>query len=151
MTALPILIRQYAADTDLAALSSIWFQASMEAHAFIGEVRLSRQRLEVESIYLPNAETWVASAGDQPVGFVSLLGNFIGALFVDPAHQGRGIGAALVRHVAALRDELELEVYTHNAGALRFYEAQGFAEVSRRPLDSEGLPFENARLRFVGT
>lgn len=144
-----IRIRAYDAETDLAALSLIWFRASLEAHAFIGEARLSVHRQDVESIYLPKAETWVACIAGRPVGFISLLGNLVGGLFVDPDHQGRGVGAALVRHADALREVLELEVYTENAGALGFYKALGFLEISRRPTDNEGLPFENVMLRRV--
>ena len=39
-----------------------------------------------------------------------------------------------------------LEVYTDNAQAMRFYEALGFREQSRRATDDSGLPFENAQM-----
>lgn len=146
----PATIRPFDPEVELAALSSIWFRASLEAHPFVGRDRLQLQQQAVERVYLPNAETWVACLDDVPVGFVSLLGDFIGALFVDPHHQGRRIGSLLLGHAVALRNELELEVYTANAAAIRFYKRHGFIEISRRPLDSEGLPFENARLRYEG-
>ena len=49
-----------------------------------------------------------------------------------------------------LRRELELDVDVLNAAAMRFYRRIGFQEVSRRVVDDEGLPFENARLRLAG-
>ena len=73
-------IRAYDEATDLHALSAIWFEASRLAHAFIGEQRLSEQRILIEEKYLPNAETWVACLDGAPVGFISLLDTFIGGL-----------------------------------------------------------------------
>ncbi len=141
-------IRAYDEATDLHALSTIWFEASRLAHAFIGEQRLREQRILIEEKYLPNAETWVACLEGAPIGFISLLANFVGGLFVAPNRQGHGIGRALIAHALALKGELELEVYTENAQAFRFYKSQGFIELSRRAEDDEGLPFENARMRM---
>ncbi len=148
MTTDHLRIRPYAAATDLKPLSAIWLKASLIAHPFIGRERLHQQQRLIEEQYLPNAETWVACLGDPPAGFISLLDDFIGGIFVDPEHQGQGIGRALIAHARALRGGLELEVYTDNQQAMRFYRDLGFRELSRRPLDSEDMPFENARLRL---
>ena len=142
-------IRAYDGAKDLRALSAIWFEASRLAHAFIGEQRLSEQRILIEEKYLPNAETWVACLDGTPVGFISLLDTFIGGLFVAPDRQGLGIGRALIAHALALKGELELEVYTGNAQAFRFYRSLGFVEQSRRAEDDEGQPFENAHMRLT--
>lgn len=143
-----LFIRAYNEASDLQTLSAIWFDASLRAHAFIGEERLREQRIMVETIYLPKAETWVACHQGEPVGFISLLETFIGGLFVAPERQGLGTGRALVGHALALKGELSLEVYTANDQACRFYGSLGFEEIARRPMDDEGLPFENAYLRL---
>lgn len=140
-----IAIRAYEA-ADLEKLSSIWFEASLIAHAFIGEASLREQRVLIETVYLPRAETWVALRGGEPAGFISLVDDFIGGLFVSPGHQGAGIGRRLIRHTAQLKGSLRLEVYTANTQAAAFYKALGFEEVSRRPSDDQGLPYENAQL-----
>lgn len=145
-----VVIRPFQAATDLEKLSDIWLQASLRAHPFIGEQRLLEQQRLIEERYLPNSETWVASDQDTPVGFISLLGTFIGGLFVIPDLQGRGIGRKLVHHCLALKGELSLEVYTRNEQAMRFYTALGFQELSRRPVDDAGLLFENAHLHLKG-
>lgn len=36
-------------------------------------------------------------------------------------------------------------MYTANTQAFAFYKALGFEEISRRPSDDQGLPFENAQ------
>ncbi|ANK73669.1 MULTISPECIES: GNAT family N-acetyltransferase [Ensifer] len=145
MKKMDLMIRAYRA-ADLEELSAIWFEASITAHAFVGEARLREQRLLIETVYLPNAETWVAIRDGEPAGFVSLLDDFIGGLFVSPRHQGAGIGRLLVSHALQLKGQLRLEVYTANSQAYAFYENLGFEEQSRRSEDDEGLPFENAQM-----
>ena len=146
MKNIDVAIRAYQATTDLEALSAIWFEASMLAHPFIGETRLREQRALIETVYLPKAETWVALTDDKPAGFISLLDNFIGGLFVSPSRQDLGIGRALVAHAKTLKGDLELEVYLDNHQACTFYQALGFEEVSRRSHDDQRLPFGNAHL-----
>jgi ribosomal protein S18 acetylase RimI-like enzyme len=141
------IIRAYEA-ADIEGLSRIWLAASSEVHAFIGEDRLREQQTLVETIYLPRAETWVAMRNGEQAGFISLMEDFIGGLFVSPRHQGYGIGRQLIAHALALKGQLQLEVYTANDRAYAFYRTLGFEEVSRRPSDDQGLPFENAQMRL---
>ncbi len=148
MTNENLAVRPFEA-TDTAELSKIWLDASRIAHPFIGERRLLEQRLLIEEQYLPRAETWVATVGRQPAGFISLLGTFVGGLFVSPERQGLGIGRKLASHALKLKGELTLEVYTENAQAMSFYQRLGFQEISRRSLDDEGFPYENARLHLA--
>lgn len=144
-----ISIRAFAPETDTLALSRIWLDASLIAHAFIGEQRLLEQQRLIETQYLPGAESWVACIGGVPAGFISLLDTFVGGIFIAPQRQGLGIGRKLITHALNLKGELSLEVYTRNTGAMNFYASLGFEEVSRRASDDEGLPFENALLRLM--
>lgn len=132
--------------SDQQLLSSIWFEASMTAHAFLGEQRLRQQQKLIEDIYLPQAETWVACLKDEAVGFIGLIDTFIGGLFVSPSCQGQGIGKALVCHALRLKQELALNVYVANDDACQFYLRQGFQEIARNPVDDEGLPFPIIRM-----
>ncbi|MFT9325501.1 MAG: GNAT family N-acetyltransferase [Acetobacter sp.] len=143
-------IRPFSADTDLKRLSDIWFDSSLKAHPFIGERRLVEQRRLIEEEYLPKAETWVACHEGEAVGFISLLGCFVGGIFVAPDHQGMGIGRKLISHALDQKGELSLEVYLANTQAMRFYTSFGFREVSRRDTDDFGYPFPNAVLYLKG-
>lgn len=139
-------IRPYApADRDL--LLAIWHAASRAGHPFFPAAQLREQARLVRDIYLPEAENWVAVRGGAPAGFIGLIDNFVGGLFVAPALHGQGIGRMLVDHAAALKGMLELEVYAANPGAHAFYRRLGFAEIGRRPRDDNGLPFEVVHLR----
>ncbi len=145
MTRIAPEIRAYRPD-DNTALTEIWHEASRIAHGFLGKETLLAHRKLVSETYLPGAETWVACVDTVPVGFLGLLEDFIGGLFISPEWQGQGIGQALVLHGLSLRSCLRLDVYAANEAALRFYLRMGFRETERRPRDKEGLPFEEISL-----
>ncbi len=143
-----VVVRPFDAATDTERLSDIWFDASLGAHPFIGRSRLVEQRRLIEEEYLPKAETWVACQRDEAIGFISLLGDFIGGLFIAPDRQGLGVGRKLIAQALDRKGQLSLEVYTANEQALRFYASLGFQEVSRRDVDDQGYPFQNATLHL---
>lgn len=143
-----VVIRPFDAATDIQKLSGIWLDASLKAHPFIGEPRLMEQRRLIEEDYLPKAETWVACAKGDAIGFISLLNTLIGGIFIAPNWQGTGVGRRLIAHALNQKGELSLEVYTRNKQAVRFYASLGFKEVSRRNEDDFGYPFENATLHL---
>ncbi|WP_370313140.1 GNAT family N-acetyltransferase [Sagittula sp.] len=143
-----VSIRPFDGATDTEKLSDIWFAASLKAHPFIGEPKLVEQRKLIEETYLPKSETWVACCGGDEVGFISLLGNFVGGIFIAPDRQGLGIGRKLIAHALALKGELSLEVYTANEQAVRFYRTLGFTKVSRRDVDDSGDPYPNVALHL---
>lgn len=143
-----LMIRPFDPATDLEKLSAIWLGASLKAHPFIGEPRLLEQQTLIKEEYLPKSETWVAYHLSEPVGFISLLGSFVGGIFIAPMHQGRSIGRALIAHALEREGELSLEVYTENRQAVRFYASLGFEELSRRDVDDFGYPYPNAALHL---
>ena len=141
MTKPTLNIRAYE-PRDNAALTKIWHEASSIAHGFLSAEKLLEHRQLVAEVYLPQAETWVACLDGKPVGFLGLMDNFIGGLFVSPDAQGIGVGQALVRHGQSLKGTLHLDVYAQNERTVGFYQKMGFKETKRSPVDKEGLPFE---------
>jgi ribosomal protein S18 acetylase RimI-like enzyme len=144
-----VIIRAYSLK-DKSRLVEIWRSASEKGHPFFTREQLNQQQKLVSDIYLPNAENHVAIVNDKAVGFIGLLDHHIGGLFVDPAQHGSGIGRKLVDHAFESRAMLELEVYSMNTRAVGFYRHLGFDEISRRPTDDNGLPFELIKLRLTG-
>ena len=57
------------------------------------------------------------------VGFMALIGDEVGAIFVRPDMQGRDVGRALMDHARGVRDRLELNVFKENAKGnyIQFY------------------------------
>lgn len=128
----PARIRPYAPE-DADALLAIWEAANALAHPFLPPAFVDEVREAVRSVFLPRAEVRVVelsgpSAGF-PAGFIALVGDEIGGLFLDPAHRRRGLGRALVAEAAARHGPLRVEVFRDNALGAPFYARLGFATV----------------------
>lgn len=119
------MIREYRKSDDQAIIQ-IWFDASIISHNFIHKDFWVLEKKNVEEKYLPMAETFVKEVNGNVVGFISLIDNYIGALFISPEHQGKGIGTELINKAKSIRKELGVEVYKDNQKAYRFYEKCGF-------------------------
>ena len=121
------MIREYE-DKDLAELLDAWYSASMVAHPFLSEEFFEQERENIVSIHLPNAETWVYELDVIVIGFIALIENEVGAIFLDPKFHGRGIGRALMDHARSIREVLELDVAKDNKIGRNFYKKYGFIE-----------------------
>ncbi|WP_234952165.1 GNAT family N-acetyltransferase [Rhodopirellula baltica] len=139
------VIRSYES-TDLDALLDVWMSASKLAHPFLSPEFLAQERENIPAIYLPNAETWVYELDHTVVGFIALLGNEVGAIFVNPTHQKRGIGRQLMDHAVSVRGDLELEVFVDNPTGRGFYQNYRFVSLEQKLHEPSGHPV--LRLRF---
>ncbi|MEA2000447.1 MAG: GNAT family N-acetyltransferase [Actinomycetota bacterium] len=139
------MIRPYT-DDDLDGLLDVWYRASLIVHSFLSEEFFEAERRQIAERWLPMAETLVYESGGRVVGFLSLIGNEVGGIFVDPDHQGRGIGSALMDGARDSRPFLELGVFEANSTGRRFYDSYGFEPVSRQIDEDTGQP--ELRLRF---
>ncbi len=83
-------------DADLDDLLLAWEASFRLAHPFIGDEFIDGERRNIPELYLPNTENWVWEAEGRVVGFLALMGNEVGGLFLDPAWHGQGIGRALM-------------------------------------------------------
>jgi putative acetyltransferase len=140
------LIRQYV-ESDLDGVLSSWESASKIAHPFLKEEFLETERYNIPNVYLPNTDTWVAEVEGNVVGFIALMGNEVGALFLDPKFHGNGIGKSLMDKARELHETLEVEVFKANSIGREFYDRYGFkllSESIHEPTSQEVL-----RLKFV--
>lgn len=89
--------------------------------------------------FVTEEEVWVAEQDGVALGLLSFYrpGDFIHALYVDPAAQRRGIGRALVEAVAAA-GPVVLKVPEPATGARAFYARLGFVEDKRGAEDGIG-------------
>jgi putative acetyltransferase len=125
-------------DDDVEEIVDVWYQASLLAHSFLSEDFLEKERREVEDEWLPIADLTVYESEQRVVGFLALIGNEVGAIFVRPDHHGRGIGRALMDHARAARPFLELDVFEANAIGRRFYDRYGFHVIDRHVHEETG-------------
>ena len=122
------MIRKYK-EVEIPTLIIIWERATKIAHPFLKKDFSQMVKTAMIDQYLPNSETYVYEENKVILGFISMLDNEIGGLFVCPDNQGKGIGSALVKHVGLRSKELEVEVFDKNEIGKPFYLKQGFIVV----------------------
>lgn len=129
-------------DEDIERIVRIWLEASLLAHSFIPAMYWIDQADEMRFKYIPASQTWVYQDDEtgEVTGFVSMVDDYLAALFVIPEKQGTGIGKALLNHVKAIHPTIKLAVYAKNTQAVGFYESQGFMETEERIDANTGEP-----------
>jgi GNAT superfamily N-acetyltransferase len=134
--ALELTIRA-ARGQDLETLLAIQREAAVAAFSHIfPQDRYPFPTAEVREVWRtalanPDVETYIADVDGEPVGSVSISGQFLRTLYVLPSGQGSGVGSALHDFaLARLRAcgiaEAKLWTLEENWGARRFYEKRGW-------------------------
>ncbi|GIN98001.1 N-acetyltransferase [Siminovitchia terrae] len=119
------MIRAYK-DTDIDILINIWYKGSLQAHYFIDADYWKSQIEEMKEKYIPMSETHVITSQSKIAGFISMVDDYLAALFIDVAYQNNGTGKELLNFVKRQRDMIQLKVYKENVTAVRFYKKNGF-------------------------
>ncbi len=81
-------------------------------------------------------ETWVAVADGAPIAHFTVSGHQLVHLFVEPDHQGTGLGRHLLAQGEAMiaaggHRQFELHARIDNVAAIAFYEAAGWTVTER--------------------
>ena len=121
------MIRKYD-EHDIEVVVSTWRRASELAHPVLTKAFLDQEDANMRNIYLAFAETWVIEIDGVVVGFIALIEDEIGGLFLDPDFHGQGLGRALVDKAVIQKGPLKVEVFKENIIGRRFYDAYGFRE-----------------------
>ena len=124
------MIRKHT-DKDLNQIINIWFTSSNLAHPFLETNFVEKVKKDMREIYIPNSETWIFEENNSAIGFISMLDNEIGGLFVLPNHHSKGIGSQLVNFVRKFHSELEVEVFEKNLIGRSFYDKYGFKKIKQ--------------------
>lgn len=95
-------------------------------------------RLQLHEWFEPGSEfeTWVAVIDGVPVGHFTVKGHQLVHLFVEPDHQGTGLGRYLLAQSEAMiaasgHTEFELHARVENLAAIAFYERAGWTVTDR--------------------
>jgi putative acetyltransferase len=141
-----VQIRQYK-ESDLKSVLDSWEVATRLAHEFMTDDFIAQERKNTAEIYLPNTDTWVAEIDGEVKGFIALMGNEVGAIFLQPDCHGKGIGKALMDKAQELHGDLEVEVFKVNAIGRNFYSKYGFEHLEEKVHEPTGQ--QVLRLRFI--
>ncbi|MCP3925233.1 MAG: GNAT family N-acetyltransferase [Desulfobacterales bacterium] len=124
------MIRKYK-EQDLEQIINVWYQSSTLAHPFLNSGIMEKVKSDIINVYIPNAKTWVYEIDNSIVGFISMLDNEIGGLFVLPNNHSTGIGTKLVDFIKKERSDLEVEVFDKNIIGRAFYYKYGFKRIKK--------------------
>ena len=113
-------------EKDLEQILNVWYHSSTLAHPFLKFEFVEKVKSDMRNIYIPDSDTWVYEKDLEIVGFISMIGNEIGGLFVMPSILGKGIGTQLVNFVSENHKNLEVEVFEKNKIGRAFYDKHGF-------------------------
>ncbi|OUS24466.1 GNAT family N-acetyltransferase [Thalassotalea sp. 42_200_T64] len=138
-------IRQYQ-HTDLNAVLASWESSTRLAHPFMTEEFLAQEKINIAEIYLPNTDTWVVEIDGKVRGFIALMGNEVGAIFLLPEYHGQGVGKALMDKAKTLHGDLEVEVFKENVIGRKFYSQYGFVALDEKMHEPTGQPL--LRLKY---
>ncbi|MCZ6595982.1 MAG: GNAT family N-acetyltransferase [Bacteroidetes bacterium] len=116
---------------DIEVILDIWYKASTLAHPFLETSYVEKVKKDMKNLYIPNSQTWIYEEKNTVIGFISMLENEIGGLFVLPNYHSKGIGTQLVNFIRAFHDELEVEVFEKNIIGRTFYDKLGFKLMHR--------------------
>lgn len=121
------MILRRATPDDLPALARLHRRTVRTSLPFLPELHTPDEdaRFFAEVLSARNA-IWLAEHDGAAIGYVAFRADWIDHLFVDPDHQGAGIGDALL--ALALREPAQVRLWTfqRNQRARRFYERRGF-------------------------
>ena len=137
------MIRRLTKD-DLDRVVQIWLETNLKAHYFIsedywkGNEQTVREMLAESELYLYETDN------DHEIqGFIGLVDDYIGGIFVQSEAQSKGIGKQLLDYVKQMKSKLTLSVYEKNSRAIEFYQRENFKIIS------EGMDEENDEKEYT--
>jgi ribosomal protein S18 acetylase RimI-like enzyme len=120
---------------------------------FSGRV-LPRSRVTVAEVVAEfDGDPGPEAVGEEPgfVGFSAVREGWLDHLYVNPAHQGVGIGSALLGHAMRESPEgLTLWVFAANHRAITLYARAGFVEVRRTDGSANEEHEPDVQMRWPG-
>lgn len=117
---------------DAAEVAGVFQRSRATAMPWLPVLHDGTEDLAFFGAELGEGSSWGAFVDGTLVGFAIRHDDWLRHLYVDPRHQRRGIGSALVvRVIAESTDGLQLWAFARNAPAIAFYRRHGF-EVAER-------------------
>lgn len=128
--------------TELSSVMQIWLDANLEAHQFINPLFWHKNADNVRKL-MGTAEIYVYETEDdhKVVGFIGLINNLIGGLFVHNAYRATGVGKKLIDYAKLSKAYLIVHVYKQNELAYHFYRREGF-NLSREQIEPNTMEME---------
>jgi GNAT superfamily N-acetyltransferase len=134
-----------ASDNDTAEVADLYWSARQAAVPEIPPPVHTRNEIAdwIGRVMLTERRTWVATDDEKVVGVLALEDpDLIDQLYVEPGHQGAGIGSELLAlALGQTGGRARAWCFQSNVAARRFYERHGFVPTAETDGDNEeGAP-----------
>ncbi|MGG0642578.1 GNAT family N-acetyltransferase [Sporosarcina gallistercoris] len=113
-------------ESDMDTVVAIWYKGSLQAHHFIVADYWASQVMDMREKYIPMSETHVLTTHSKVIGFISMVDNYLAALFIDTEWQNKGAGKQLLDFEKGRKSTIQVKVYKENLSAIRFYRKNTF-------------------------
>ena len=110
----------------------VFEHASKLNHSFLGHDWICNEIDLLRDVYLHEAVTYIYVENSRVVGFISVIEDEIGGLFVASSSHRKGIGTQLIEYASSIHPIRRVEVFEKNVRARSFYEKVGFQEATSR-------------------
>ncbi len=81
---------------DLNKLIKLWYEISLETHDFIDKEYWQEKREDMAQKYIPASDTYVIEENNEIMGFISMVDNYLAAIFIDKKYQNKSFGKKLI-------------------------------------------------------
>ena len=126
----PVVRRARADESD--AVAAVFRASKKAALPYLPDLHTAAEdRAYLREHVFPSCDVWVALEEHAIVGFCAFRDGWIDQLYVESAHQGRGVGSALLERAKSAQQHVQLWTFQRNVRALAFYAARGFRIVRR--------------------
>lgn len=130
-----MLIRRYK-ENEIDHIVELWYKVSIIAHNFISEKYWEAGKKQMHGVYIPMSDTYVIEDNENIAGFISMVDNYLAAIFIGTQYQNKGYGKKLLDYIKEQKDYLELKVYKKNSKTVDFYLKNGF-EIKEESMDED--------------
>ena len=119
------LRRATPADAD--AVTRVFLASRAAALPWLPDLHTAEEtRQFIEHVVIGEHRTWVATEGDDVLGFAAVSDGHLEHLYLHPARRRQGIGTLLFRRAQEENPAgFTFFVFTHNSAARAFYERMG--------------------------
>lgn len=117
-------------EEDIDQVMNIWLNVNLCAHDFIHQEYFINHFSFVKE-EIKKAKIYVYEYGDLIQGFAGITGTYIAGIFIREESQRKGFGKKLLDFLKKRYQELSLEVYEKNTGAVKFYLREDFKIIEK--------------------
>ncbi|WP_028857594.1 GNAT family N-acetyltransferase [Psychrilyobacter atlanticus] len=115
---------------DIPEVVELWYETCIRAHDFISPDYWKANMEAMATVYLPDSETYLAVEEENIIGFITMVDNYLAAIFIQINMLECGIGTKLLNFIKNKKEAIQLAVYKKNSKSINFYKKHGFQVLS---------------------